>query len=178
MVSGWGADRSVKQVLSSDRKHKLQSKCSGQVAWGEDSTTWPWSQHRNPEIFLGSSQKSFYKLVSSQEIYYSEMVCVVGTCSPVVFAFVYSMLKQESSWFRQNNIVITKFTFVTHFALNHGTLQGALLGVKIPLAVCILKVSMDPEFWGWIIWQHGVWQKGWVPGWWIFSVCICLFKIK
>lgn len=46
----------------------------------------------------------------------------------------------------KNNIVITKFTFVTHFALNHGTLQGALLGVKIPLAVCILKVSMDPEF--------------------------------
>lgn len=46
----------------------------------------------------------------------------------------------------KNNIVITKFTFVTHFALNHGTLQGALLGVKIPLAVYILKVSMDPKF--------------------------------
>lgn len=48
----------------------------------------------------------------------------------------------------KNNIVITKFTFVTHFALNHDTLQGALLGVKIPLAVYILKVSMDPNFGG------------------------------
>lgn len=76
----------------------------------------------------------------------------------------------------KNNSVITKFTFVTHFALNHSTLQGALLGVKKPLAVYILKVSMDPKFWGWIIWQHGVWQRGWGPGWWIFSVCICLFK--
>lgn len=46
----------------------------------------------------------------------------------------------------KNNIVITKFTFMTHFALNHGTLQGSLLGVKIPLAVYISKVPMDPKF--------------------------------
>lgn len=35
---------------------------------------------------------------------------------------------------------------MTHFALNHGTLQGTLLGVKIPLAVYISKVPMDPKF--------------------------------
>lgn len=54
----------------------------------------------------------------------------------------------------KNNIVITKFTFVTHFALNYGTLQGNLLWVKIPLAVSGLKVSVGPQFWGWIILQH------------------------
>lgn len=35
----------------------------------------------------------------------------------------------------KNNIGITKFTFVTHFALNYGTLQRTLHEVKIPLAV-------------------------------------------
>lgn len=38
----------------------------------------------------------------------------------------------------KNNLVITKFTLVTHFALNYGTLRGTILQVKIPLAVCIL----------------------------------------
>lgn len=72
----------------------------------------------------------------------------------------------------KNNIVIPKFTFVTHFALNHGTLQGDLLRLKIPLAVCILKVSMDSKFWGWIIWRCGVWGRWWVPAWWQLSMFV------
>ena len=46
----------------------------------------------------------------------------------------------------KNNIVITKFTFVTHFALNHGTLRETFLELKIPLAVFISKVPMDLKF--------------------------------
>ena len=72
----------------------------------------------------------------------------------------------------KNNIVITKFTFVTHVALNHSTLQGTLLWVKIPFAVCISKVPMDPKFLGWIIWQHRIWGKGWVLAWWQRSVFV------
>ena len=74
----------------------------------------------------------------------------------------------------KNNIVITKFTFVTHFALNHGTLQGNLGVKKSHLLFIFRKCQWIRNF---EIESFDSLGEGAGAGMMtVFNVCRCLFK--
>lgn len=161
--------------LSYKRKPGLQAKHSWNcIEGGEKTTSWLGQALKTGDLFMLIPEDAqlletclFTGNIPLKNSVFGRDLFSRNLCLCLQCVKIRELLIQRSY---KNNIVITKFTFVTHFALNHGSLQGNLLGVKNPTWCSYFESANGSEI---SRLNHlTAWGKGRVLGRWQFSVFV------